>query len=122
MRAQTLTLPSSSRLYTHRVSRTARTGRTGMALSFVVPEAEWARTRSWAELKARGATIRCLRRSRRSRLRGAARSRSTCLSLSVDARRNQLPLERLVVCKHMLRSEGGGGYIMSESKLRQNTV
>ncbi|KAJ3833102.1 P-loop containing nucleoside triphosphate hydrolase protein [Lentinula raphanica] len=30
-------LPSSSRAYTHRVGRTARAGRTGMALSFIVP-------------------------------------------------------------------------------------
>ncbi|KAH7885873.1 P-loop containing nucleoside triphosphate hydrolase protein [Phlebopus sp. FC_14] len=34
-------LPSSSRSYTHRVGRTARAGRTGMALSFVVPKQEW---------------------------------------------------------------------------------
>lgn len=34
-------LPSSSRAYTHRVGRTARAGRTGMALSFVVPKEEW---------------------------------------------------------------------------------
>ncbi|KAJ3753429.1 ATP-dependent RNA helicase dbp9 [Lentinula raphanica] len=33
-------LPSSSRAYTHRVGRTARAGRTGMALSFIVPRAE----------------------------------------------------------------------------------
>ncbi|TCD69460.1 ATP-dependent DNA/RNA helicase [Steccherinum ochraceum] len=34
-------LPSSSRAYTHRVGRTARAGRTGMALSFIVPQEEW---------------------------------------------------------------------------------
>ena len=34
-------LPTSSRAYTHRVGRTARAGRTGMALSFVVPQDEW---------------------------------------------------------------------------------
>jgi ATP-dependent RNA helicase DDX56/DBP9 len=33
-------LPRSSRSYTHRVGRTARAGRTGMALSFVVPKDE----------------------------------------------------------------------------------
>jgi ATP-dependent RNA helicase DDX56/DBP9 len=31
-------LPSSSRAYTHRVGRTARAGRSGMALSFVLPK------------------------------------------------------------------------------------
>lgn len=30
-------IPSTSRAYTHRVGRTARAGRTGMALSFIVP-------------------------------------------------------------------------------------
>ncbi|CAE6381754.1 unnamed protein product [Rhizoctonia solani] len=34
-------LPRSSRAYTHRVGRTARAGRSGMALSFVVPEEEF---------------------------------------------------------------------------------
>lgn len=34
-------LPSSSRSYTHRVGRTARAGRTGMALSFVLPKEQW---------------------------------------------------------------------------------
>ena len=39
-------LPTSSRAYTHRVGRTARAGRTGMALSFVVPEEEWGKNKS----------------------------------------------------------------------------
>lgn len=34
-------LPASTAAYTHRIGRTARAGRTGMALSFVVPKAEW---------------------------------------------------------------------------------
>ncbi|KAF9070009.1 P-loop containing nucleoside triphosphate hydrolase protein [Rhodocollybia butyracea] len=34
-------LPVSSRAYTHRVGRTARAGRTGMSLSFVVPRDQW---------------------------------------------------------------------------------
>ncbi|KZV91515.1 ATP-dependent RNA helicase dbp9 [Exidia glandulosa HHB12029] len=34
-------LPSSARAYTHRVGRTARAGRSGMALSFVVPTDEF---------------------------------------------------------------------------------
>ncbi|KAL0060878.1 ATP-dependent DNA/RNA helicase [Marasmius tenuissimus] len=38
-------LPSSSRSYTHRVGRTARAGRTGMSLSFVVPEEEWGKNK-----------------------------------------------------------------------------
>ena len=38
-------LPSSSRAYTHRVGRTARAGRTGMALSFVVPEELWGKNK-----------------------------------------------------------------------------
>ncbi|THH06556.1 hypothetical protein EW146_g9579, partial [Bondarzewia mesenterica] len=38
-------LPASSRSYTHRVGRTARAGRTGMALSFIVPEAEYGKNK-----------------------------------------------------------------------------
>ncbi|KAJ3859571.1 ATP-dependent RNA helicase dbp9 [Lentinula novae-zelandiae] len=38
-------LPSSSRSYTHRVGRTARAGRTGMALSFVVPRDQWGKNK-----------------------------------------------------------------------------
>ncbi|KAG6813875.1 hypothetical protein H0H92_006282 [Tricholoma furcatifolium] len=38
-------LPTTSRSYTHRVGRTARAGRTGMALSFVVPEDEWGKNK-----------------------------------------------------------------------------
>ena len=38
-------LPASSRSYTHRVGRTARAGRTGMALSFVVPKEQWGKNK-----------------------------------------------------------------------------
>ena len=38
-------LPSSSRAYTHRVGRTARAGRSGMALSFVVPSDQWGKNK-----------------------------------------------------------------------------
>ncbi|KAF4570114.1 ATP-dependent DNA/RNA helicase [Pleurotus pulmonarius] len=38
-------LPSSSRSYTHRVGRTARAGRTGMALSFVLPKDQWGKNK-----------------------------------------------------------------------------
>ena len=38
-------LPPSSRAYTHRVGRTARAGRTGMSLSFVVPEEEYGKNK-----------------------------------------------------------------------------
>ncbi|KIW04549.1 uncharacterized protein PV09_04303 [Verruconis gallopava] len=34
-------LPLSSKSYTHRIGRTARAGKTGMALSFVIPKAEY---------------------------------------------------------------------------------
>ncbi|KIK82843.1 hypothetical protein PAXRUDRAFT_832130 [Paxillus rubicundulus Ve08.2h10] len=38
-------LPTSSRSYTHRVGRTARAGRTGMSLSFVVPKDQWGKNK-----------------------------------------------------------------------------
>lgn len=38
-------LPTTSRAYTHRVGRTARAGRTGMALSFVVPASQWGKNK-----------------------------------------------------------------------------
>ncbi|RDB23582.1 ATP-dependent RNA helicase dbp9 [Hypsizygus marmoreus] len=38
-------LPTSSRSYTHRVGRTARAGRTGMALSFIVPRDQWGKNK-----------------------------------------------------------------------------
>ncbi|KIJ20692.1 hypothetical protein PAXINDRAFT_160225 [Paxillus involutus ATCC 200175] len=38
-------LPTSSRSYTHRVGRTARAGRTGMSLSFVVPKDRWGKNK-----------------------------------------------------------------------------
>jgi len=38
-------LPSSPRAYTHRVGRTARAGRSGMALSFVVPSDQWGKNK-----------------------------------------------------------------------------
>ncbi|KAF8347774.1 P-loop containing nucleoside triphosphate hydrolase protein [Amanita rubescens] len=38
-------LPTSARSYTHRVGRTARAGRTGMALSFVVPKEQWGKNK-----------------------------------------------------------------------------
>ncbi|KAI8985723.1 DEAD-domain-containing protein [Trametes punicea] len=38
-------LPPSSRSYTHRVGRTARAGRTGMALSYVVPKEQWGKNK-----------------------------------------------------------------------------
>ncbi len=39
-------LPTTSRSYTHRVGRTARAGRTGMSLSFVVPNELWGKEQS----------------------------------------------------------------------------
>ncbi|KAI0917991.1 hypothetical protein AcW1_006982 [Taiwanofungus camphoratus] len=38
-------LPSSARSYTHRIGRTARAGRSGIALSFVVPREQWGRNK-----------------------------------------------------------------------------
>lgn len=38
-------LPTTSRSYTHRVGRTARAGRTGMSLSFVVPREQWGKNK-----------------------------------------------------------------------------
>jgi len=38
-------LPTSSRSYTHRVGRTARAGRTGMSLSFVVLKELWGKNK-----------------------------------------------------------------------------
>lgn len=39
-------LPTSSRSYTHRVGRTARAGRTGMSLSYVVPASLWGKNKA----------------------------------------------------------------------------
>lgn len=39
-------LPTSSRSYTHRVGRTARAGRTGMALSFIVRKEMWGKNKA----------------------------------------------------------------------------
>jgi ATP-dependent RNA helicase DDX56/DBP9 len=38
-------LPKSAKAYTHRVGRTARAGRTGMSLSFVVPIDQWGKNK-----------------------------------------------------------------------------
>ncbi|KAF8159583.1 P-loop containing nucleoside triphosphate hydrolase protein [Crassisporium funariophilum] len=38
-------LPTTSRSYTHRVGRTARAGRTGMSMSFVVLKAQWGKNK-----------------------------------------------------------------------------
>lgn len=38
-------LPTSSRSYTHRVGRTARAGRAGMSLSYVVPRDQWGKNK-----------------------------------------------------------------------------
>ncbi|KAG7444269.1 DEAD-domain-containing protein [Guyanagaster necrorhizus] len=38
-------LPGSSRSYIHRIGRTARAGRTGMSLSFVVPQDQWGKNK-----------------------------------------------------------------------------
>jgi ATP-dependent RNA helicase DDX56/DBP9 len=38
-------LPTSSRAYTHRVGRTARAGRTGMSLSFIVAKDQWGKNK-----------------------------------------------------------------------------
>ncbi|KAF8623207.1 hypothetical protein AX15_006445 [Amanita polypyramis BW_CC] len=38
-------LPISSRSYTHRVGRTARAGRTGMSLSYIVPKEQWGKNK-----------------------------------------------------------------------------
>lgn len=38
-------LPASSRSYTHRVGRTARAGRAGMSLSYVVPKDKWGKNK-----------------------------------------------------------------------------
>lgn len=38
-------LPPSSRAYVHRVGRTARAGKSGIAISFVVPEDEWGKNK-----------------------------------------------------------------------------
>lgn len=38
-------LPTSAKAYTHRVGRTARAGRTGMSLSFVVPSDQWGKNK-----------------------------------------------------------------------------
>ncbi|KZT54939.1 P-loop containing nucleoside triphosphate hydrolase protein [Calocera cornea HHB12733] len=38
-------LPTTARAYTHRIGRTARAGKTGLAISFVVPLAQWGKNR-----------------------------------------------------------------------------
>lgn len=38
-------LPTSPRSYTHRVGRTARAGRTGMSMSYVVPNSLWGKNK-----------------------------------------------------------------------------
>jgi ATP-dependent RNA helicase DDX56/DBP9 len=38
-------LPTSSRGYTHRVGRTARAGRSGLAISFIVPPSDWGKNK-----------------------------------------------------------------------------
>ncbi|KAG2141242.1 P-loop containing nucleoside triphosphate hydrolase protein, partial [Suillus clintonianus] len=38
-------LPTSSRSYTHRVGRTARAGRAGMSLSYIVPKDQWGKNK-----------------------------------------------------------------------------
>jgi ATP-dependent RNA helicase DDX56/DBP9 len=39
-------LPSSSKSYTHRIGRTGRAGKTGMAISFVIPESQYKKHKS----------------------------------------------------------------------------
>lgn len=39
-------LPASTAAYTHRIGRTARAGRSGMALSFIVPRADWGKQKA----------------------------------------------------------------------------
>jgi ATP-dependent RNA helicase DDX56/DBP9 len=39
-------LPSTSKSYTHRIGRTARAGKAGMAISFVIPKDEYRKSRS----------------------------------------------------------------------------
>ena len=60
-------LPDSEQLFTHRIGRTGRMGRTGEAVTFITPEEE----RKWSEIQ-RGLGRRFTRKPWRAARRGAA--------------------------------------------------
>jgi ATP-dependent RNA helicase DDX56/DBP9 len=67
-------LPCSSKSYTHRIGRTARAGKTGMALFFVILKSEY-RKHKPTSIQARNMMKKCLRRLGHGRKR---RDRSYC--------------------------------------------